>query len=109
MEKEELEELLKTMTKQEILSAYNISQSTLSRLLSKYGFTKRGYGAGKLNYEIAQKIRKLYNTEKYTQKDLSKLFHVSQPTINKIINNVVYKSIGPKVTGEAEVKVGYFC
>tara|TARA_Y100000034_G_scaffold8039_1_gene8775 strand:- start:55 stop:378 length:324 start_codon:yes stop_codon:yes gene_type:complete len=105
MEKKELKELLSYLTKDQILKEYNISQSTLSRLLRKHNFTKRGYGAGKLNFSTAQEIRKMAGD--YTQKQLAELFEVSQPTIHKILNNVVYKSGGPKVTGEADVKVGY--
>ena len=107
MEKKELEELLFRLTKAEIIIAYNISQSTLSRLINKYGLTQKGYGAGKLNFQKSQKIRKIYNSGKYTQKELAKLFEVSQPTIHKVINNLVYKVSGPKVTGEADIKVGY--
>lgn len=107
MDFKELEELLSHSTKAEILLAYNISQSTLSRLMSKYGLTQKGYGAGKLNFQLAQEIRKIYNSGKHTQKNLAKLFKVSQPTIHKVVNNLVYKANGPKVTGEADIKVGY--
>lgn len=105
MDKKELKELLGYMTKDQILEEYNISQSTLSRLLKKHGLTKKGYGARKLNFSIAQEIRKI--SKDYTQKELADLFEVSQPTIHKIINNLAYKASGPKVTGEANVKVGY--
>lgn len=107
MEKPELEELLSRLTRSEIVIECGISQSTLSRLLKKYGLTKSGYGSRKLNFDIAQDIRRIHNKEKYTQSELADLFDVSQPTIHKVLNNMIYKLNGPKVTGEADVKVGY--
>lgn len=105
--KKELEKLLGHMTRAEIALECGISQSTLSRLLKKHNLTKSGYGSRKLNFSIAQEIRKIYGYGDHTQKEIAELFKVSQPTIHKIINNLAYKTIGPKVTGEANVKVGY--
>lgn len=104
--KEEITEAISRFSTKEILNMYNISQSTLSRLLKKYDLIKKGYGA-KLDYSVAKKIRCMYNSNSYTQKELAQLFQVSQPAINKIINNESYKAYSPKITGEAEVKVGY--
>jgi DNA-binding MarR family transcriptional regulator len=107
MEKEELEELLSRLTRAEIIQECNISQSTLSRLIKKYGLTKKGYGSGKLNIDIARKIRTMHALGDCTQTQLALAFNVSQPTIHKVLNNTIYKSNGPRVTGEASVKVGY--
>jgi arginine repressor len=107
IEKDELKELLETHTRQEILEEYRISQSTLSRWIKKHGLTKRKYGPNKLNYANAQQIREIYHSGEWNQEDLSVAFDVSQATINKIINNHLYKQEGPKVTGTADVKVGY--
>ena len=74
MKKGKLKELLNSLTKAEIMLEYNISQSTLSRLMKKHGLTKEGYGAGKLNFQIAQEIRKIYNSGYHTQKELAELF-----------------------------------
>ena len=41
----------------------------------------------KLNMQIANEIRKLYKTEKYTQKELAERFNVGQAQISKIIKN----------------------
>jgi DNA invertase Pin-like site-specific DNA recombinase len=107
MEKEELEELLSRLTRSEIVVECGISQSTLSRLLKKYNLTKNGYGSGKLNFNIAQDIRRIHSKGKHTQSDIADLFEVSQPTIHKVLSNMIYKASGPRVTGEASVKVGY--
>jgi DNA-binding MarR family transcriptional regulator len=107
MEKLELEELLSRLTRAEIISECGISQSTLSRLLKKHSLTKIGYGSGKLDSGIAQDIRRIYGTGECTQSELAGLFKVSQPTIHKVLSNYVYRSNGPQVTGEADVKVGY--
>lgn len=107
MDKEELEELLSRLTRSEIAQEYDISQSTLSRLIKKYGLTKSGYGSGKLSLDLAEKIRAMHMLGDYTQTQLATAFNVSQPTIHKVLSNMIYRSNGPKVTGEASVKVGY--
>jgi len=106
LNKEELKEMLSNFTKEEIALNYNISQSTLSRLLKKHNLTKEGYGANKLNFEKADEIRAFYKNNK-TQKELSEMFGVSQPTIHKVVNNLIYKTNSSKLSGEADVKVNY--
>jgi len=107
MEKHELEELLLCRTRKEIVEDYGISQSTLSRLIKKYDLGKKGYGSRKLDFDTAQEIRKAYKVEECTQKELAKMFNVSQPTIHKILSNQVYRTNSPRITGEADVKVSY--
>ena len=45
----------------------------------------------KLNQYQVNEIRKLYITNKYTQKELGKRFGVCGANINKIINNITWK------------------
>lgn len=39
-----------------------------------------------LNMQAAEEIRSLYNTGKYTQKELGKIFGVANQTINYVVN-----------------------
>lgn len=45
----------------------------------------------KLNFHIANKIRKAYQDNKYNQYELAKQYNVSQSEISRIINNKKYK------------------
>jgi len=53
--------------------------------ISKAHSGEKHYNA-KLNLKIAQKIRKKYTTNKYTQRELAKQYNVSQKTIYNIVN-----------------------
>lgn len=106
MEKEELQALLAEYSRQEIAEKCGVSASTVSRWIRKYNLTRKNYGP-KLNFGNAQKIRAIYQSGQWNQEKLAIEFDVSQATISKIINNETYKTKGPKVTGVAEVKVGY--
>tara|TARA_Y100000034_G_C6828423_1_gene373738 strand:- start:57 stop:962 length:906 start_codon:yes stop_codon:yes gene_type:complete len=53
--------------------------------------------------KLKSEINKRYSSGKYTQKELGNLYGISQSFVCKIVNS----SYGPKVTGEADVKVGY--
>ena len=47
----------------------------------------------KLNEEIVLEIRKLYSTKEYTQKELSKLFNITQASICCIVNMKTWKNV----------------
>lgn len=60
----------------------------------------------KLNLNKANMIRTM--ADKYTQQQLAKMFNVSQVTINKVINNKIYKIKGDFCTGgTAVIKTSY--
>ena len=46
----------------------------------------------KLNREKANEIRELYNIDKYTIKELTKIYNIALDTIYKIINNKIWKN-----------------
>lgn len=45
----------------------------------------------KLNINLARKIREIYKTEKYTQKQLGTKYQVNQSTIHLIVKNKIWK------------------
>ena len=102
--KKELQQFLSSMGKKDIATQYGVSESTINRWMRTYGLCREGWGAGKLSYEKAQEIRKLYSGGKYTQEKLAEEINVCQSTINKIVNNVIYKE--KTLTGTADVKLG---
>ncbi len=53
---------------------------------------ERGSGSKKTEDEILE-IRRLYATKKYTQKQLSKMFNIIQPTISQIVRRKTWKHI----------------
>ena len=85
---------------------YRVSERTIRRWMKslKIYLPKEGYYPGKLDMITAQKIRDLYNTDKYTQTELAKRFKVSQGTIGKIINNLIYRA-DLMIGGSAEAKI----
>ena len=87
---------------------YRVSERTIRRWMKTFGIykPKEGYHPGKLDIMIARKIRELYNTDKYTQAALAKKFEVSQGTIGKIVNNVIYRA-DLLIGGTAEVNYGF--
>jgi len=50
-------------------------------------------GNRKINHKIADKIRILYATGKYTQKQLGIMFGISSSTVRQILNNETWKSL----------------
>jgi DNA-binding MarR family transcriptional regulator len=83
---------------------YHVSERTIRRWMTSFGIYKpdHSYHPKKLNMEMANSIRQLYNTDKYTQIQLAKKFKVSQGTIGRIVNNFIYKN-GLTIGGKAEV------
>ena len=51
---------------------------------------KKTPGNAKLNYQIAEEIRKKYSTKQYTQKQLGVEYNVSKTTIGDIVRNKYY-------------------
>lgn len=101
--KKELQKSLETMSKKEVAAHFDVSESTLNRWMKLYELCRKGWGPGKLSYEQAQEIRKLYSGGKHTQEQLAEKMKVCQSTINKIINNQIYKE--KFLSGKAEVKL----
>lgn len=101
--KKELQQYLDSMSKKDVAAELEISQSTLNRWMKVHGLCRKGWGPGKLSYEKAQEIRKLYSSGKHTQESLAEKMKVCQSTINKIINNTIYKE--KFLSGKADVKV----
>ena len=70
-------------------------------------------GPKHLETKVVQKIRALYDTDEFTQKELASKFGLSQSTICKIVNKYIHKNVPminiPMISigGTAEVKVGY--
>lgn len=102
--KTEVQKLLATMSRENICTKYNVSKSTLSRVIRTHGLTKKGYRPHKLNKEQEVEIRRLYFEEHWLQKDIAAKFGVSQSMVARIVNKV---TIGLNFGGEAEVKVSY--
>jgi hypothetical protein len=46
----------------------------------------------KNNIEVAEAVRKLYKTKRYTQKELGELSGLSQRQISRIVNNKIWKN-----------------
>ena len=77
-----------------IMKKYNIKSTTVSDIA--YGKTWKHVGdivgkyernpPKKLNLQIAEEIRELYSTKKYTMKALGKIFNLSYTYINDIIH-----------------------
>lgn len=69
--------------------------------------TKEGWGANKLNYTKARKIRYLCIHKEMTQISVSKLFGVSRRMVNLIVNNKAWVEADCGLRGDAEVTVKY--
>jgi DNA-binding transcriptional regulator LsrR (DeoR family) len=104
LNKEEVRKLLDTMSRKDICTKYNVSRSTLSRVIRSHGLTKKGYRPHKLNREQETEIRRLYFEESWLQKEIAAKFNVSQSMVARIVNKV---TPGLNFGGEAEVKVSY--
>jgi hypothetical protein len=67
-----------------------------------------GSGKGrKLDESKAREIRKLYFSDLYTQKELGRMYGVSQPMIAKVVNNMSYPSRSMNLCGSSPVEVRY--
>ena len=104
MKKDELNHLLSHHTKSDVCLHYDIKKSDLNDLIENYGLKKPNKPKNVSN-ETVQQIRYLYEggTTQYT---LAEKFDLAQSTICKIVNNYIHKK-SSRISGEAEVKVGY--
>lgn len=68
---------------------------------------REGWGTGKLNFQKAQQIRRLYATDKYTQKELAAMFGVSETIIWRIVNYRAYRKTTQGFSGTADVHVSF--
>ena len=53
----------------------------------------RNKRSSKLDVDKAQQIRELYNTNKYTQKQIGRIFNVSHTLISEIVNNIHWRPL----------------
>lgn len=60
------------------------------RLHGTMAYGENRYNA-RFTWMTVRKIRDLYNTEKYTQKELAQVFGTIQATISKIVRNEIWK------------------
>jgi len=51
----------------------------------------------KITMEQANQIREMYNSGKYYQKEIAKIFGISQPVVSKIILGLSYTKNGTKL------------
>ena len=101
--KNELIELLDDHSRKQIANKYEVSVRTVARLLAGHRlFYSR---PKKLTFEDATKIRELYLTDRYTQKELGEMFGVTQALIGRILNNLIHKAPNVTVAGAAATKV----
>ncbi len=105
IDKEKLNRLLESNTLAEIAGIYNVSKSTISRLVKKFNLTRPNYGSHKLSLDEANRIRELHDSGK-TQQELAREYQVTQATIGRIINNIYYKK-NSLLGGQADIKIGY--
>jgi hypothetical protein len=66
----------------------------------KRGPRPRHCGAGILNMQKAQEIRRLYKSGK-KRKDLAKKFACTTVTIGRVVNNIIYKRADIQISGQA--------
>ncbi len=66
----------------------NMEHASINNLVA----SKEKQGISKLNILIVEKIRKLYNTKNFSQRQLAKKFNVCQRTITMIINHLTWKT-----------------
>ena len=64
----------------------------------KSPITRENWGI-KLNKEKAREIRKLYFHDNLTQKEIGRIYGVTQTTIGRIVNNVTYPEVETRVGG----------
>jgi transposase len=71
---------------------FEVSERTIKRWLTFYKlYEPKNSQPNKLNKAKANIIRDL-DIQGYTQKELAKMFNVSQANIGRIINNIYYKT-----------------
>jgi hypothetical protein len=75
--------------------------------LKKMPKTKAGWGANKLTKFEVRQIRTLYNTGKYSQGELGKMFRISRRMAHLIINNKAHPEANVGLRGSAEVSVTF--
>jgi len=83
---------------------FKVSERTIRRWKERLEIyiPEEKYRPGKVGKEVATQIRNMDRSDNYTQKELAEIFHISQPMIGKIINNVAYKT---GISGTAEVRI----
>lgn len=75
----------------EVVKPYVIWKSLAYKLdTSETPKTREGWGANKLSKEQVAEIRRLYDTDLYSQRCLAKMFGVSIRNINLIVNNKIH-------------------
>jgi len=96
-----------------------ISERTLQKNMNFYDITmrdwkpkeehiiKEGWGAYKLSFEKAIKIREMFYEERMEIKDIAKKYDVTFSTISRIVRNITYKENKTKFGGEAKINVDY--
>ncbi len=72
----------------DIINETGFSQSLIYRVKNDLKITK-----SRLNKENVIKIRKYYNSNKYSQIELSKMFSIKPANINKIVTYKTWKNI----------------
>jgi transposase len=103
----EKEELIKFLNNtKEAAEKYQVTERTIINWMKKYKIynPKLNYGCNKLNFDKAEQIRLLYQSNKLKTKDLAKKFGVTITTISRIINNKIYKE---KKKNTATINVVY--
>lgn len=103
----ELQSLCGKFTIKQIAERFDCDPTTIHRWKREYGLTQPTWKKGKLTKLQARKIRELYNTDEYTQKELGKMFGVSQGMIGRIINNKAHPDRSIGFGGRADVTVNY--
>ena len=73
----------------EKMSKYRVGQKHSEETRRK--MSGENNGRSKLNLEAVKEIRIKYNTGKYSQKKLAEKYNISISTINRIINNLLWK------------------
>ena len=60
------------------------------------------YQCNKLNYKTAQDIRSLYQSGKFTQKEIAEYYDITVLSVWRVINNITYPVRGVRMSGSAE-------
>jgi predicted DNA-binding protein (UPF0251 family) len=112
-------------TQKEAATYFGVSVRTVARRLESLGLRHhdiksdpvaltsdqeeiaRGWGGKRLGRTKALEIRNLDNTTDYTQRELALMYGVSEGTIWRVVNNVVYKKHGFGFGGSATATVTF--
>jgi DNA-binding XRE family transcriptional regulator len=65
--------------------------------------TRQGWGANKINFRIARKIRETYNGGDISQSKIADIFGLSRRMVNLIVNNKAWTEADVGLRGSAEV------